>query len=181
MKRLIFAVAALLLLVASPVPANKGVTPMLKMDTTYKIVFGSDFNQMAPFPGRDAVTQWALTWEGTVQGDINGVIRWWVPFNSETESFLGVGRWELWNCAPEYPISCDYKDASLLMMAGYDAFAYVSATDWEGKGIVTYANEQYAEWLGRRITDGGNVEVSGGFPCCGEGWFKIYNRPSNKH
>jgi hypothetical protein len=181
-RKLISGVAALFLLVAGTASANEGVTPMLKMDTTYNIVFGTSFIPIAPFPGADAVTLWALTWEGTVEGDINGIIRWWVPFNTVTESFLGVGRWELWDCEPEYPVNCNYEDTTLLMMAGYDAFAYVSADDWEGKGIVTYANEQYAAWLGRRITDGGNVELyPNGFPCCGEGWFTIYDRPSNKH
>ena len=185
MKRLILSLTALALLAAAPAQGKEGVTPMLKMDTTYGIVFGTDFIPMAPFPGSDAVTLWALTWEGTVQGDVSGVIRWWVPFNSDTESFLGVGRWELWDCAPEYPISCDYQDVTLLMMAGYDAFGYTSATEWEGKGIVTYvgaAYPDYAEWFGRRVTDGGYVDFyPNGFPCCGEGWFTIYNKPSNKH
>lgn len=178
MRKLLLGVAALVLLAASPAPANEGVTPTLKMDTTYTFVLGSAFIPMAPFPGTDAVTQWALVWEGTVQGDFNGIIRWWVPFHPDT-GFGAVGRWELWDCAPEYPISCDYEDATLLMMAGYDAFGYVSAIDWEGKGIVTYANEQYAGWFGRRITDGGWVDFSG-LPH-GQGWFTIYDRPSNKH
>ena len=182
MRKLILGAAALLLLAASPASAGKGVTPMLKMHTTYNIVFGTDFIPMAPFPGREPATQWALTWEGTVQGDINGVIRWWAPFDPVTESFLGTGRFEIWDCAPEEPISCDYEDTSLLVMAGYEAFAYVSDVDWKGKGIVTYAREDYAEWLGRRYADGGYVDfLPGGFPCCGEGWFTIYNRPSNKH
>jgi len=180
MRKLILGAAALVLLAASPAPADKGVTPMLKMDTTYYFVFPGAFMSPAPFAGRSLDTLWALVWEGTIQGDVKGVIRWWAEFAPPT-TFTGVGRWELWDCAPEYPISCDYEDTTLLMMAGYDVFGYVSATDWEGKGIVTYANEQYAEWFGRRITDGGWVEFVGGFPYYGEGLFTIYNTPSNKH
>jgi hypothetical protein len=181
MRKFILGAAALLLLAASPAPADKGVIPMLKMDTTYNIVFGTDFISMAPFPGTNPLTQWALTWEGTVKGDINGVIRWWAQF-TPPDAFGSVGRFEIWDCAPVVPISCDYGDTTLLLMAGYEAFAYTSATDWEGKGIVTYANEDYAEWLGRRYTDGGYVDFyPNNFPCCGEGWFTIYNRPSNKH
>ncbi len=180
MRKLLLGVAALVLLAASPAPADKGVTPMLKMNTTYHFVFGSAVIEAAPLPGRFPGTEWALVWEGTIQGDVNGVIRWWAEFSPVT-AFTSVGRWELWDCAPEYPISCDYEDATLLMMAGYDAFGYVSATDWEGKGIVTYANEQYAEWFGRRITDGGWVAFVDGLPSYGEGQFRIYNTPSNKH
>ncbi len=178
MKKFLLGVAAFLLLTATSASADRDETPMLKMDTTYQIVFGTAFIPMAPFPGRGAETQWALTWEGTVEGDINGVVRWWVPFDLATGSFLGVGRWEFWDCAPEYPVSCDYADTTLLMMAGYDAFGYVSPTDWEGKGVVTYANEQYAEWFGRWISDGGYVDFIPGteppVPFSGEGFFEIY-------
>ena len=67
-------------------------------------------------------------------------------------------------------------------MAGYETFGYVSDVDWRGKGIVTYANEEYAEWFGRRYTDGGYVELDdSGLLSHGEGWFTIYSRPSNKH
>jgi len=178
MRKLILGAAALFLLAASPVPADKGVTPMLKMDTTYHFQFFSPTIPAAPLPGRPGA-DWALAWEGTVQGDINGVIRWWVEF-----PMTGVGRWEIWHCEPVYPAS-DCQDPVRLIMAGYDAFGYVSPTDWEGKGVVTYVGaeylEEYGEWFGRRITDGGYVDFPGGVPSYGEGWFTIYNTPSNKH
>jgi len=181
MKKYLLGMAALLLLAAGPAPADKGVTPMLKMNTTYHFVFGSAVMEAAPLPGRFPGTQWALVWEGTIQGDVNGVIRWWAEFSPVT-AFTGVGRWEIWGCESVHPSpGCDYNDPALLIMAGYDAFGYVSATDWEGKGIVTYANEQYAEWFGRRITDGGWVEFVDGLLSYGEGPFTIYNTPSNKH
>ena len=71
-------------------------------------------------------------------------------------------------------------------MAGYDAFGYTSDTEWAGKGVVTYVGanylEKYGEWFGRRITDGGWVKfLAPGTPEYGEGWFTIYNTPSNKH
>ena len=179
MRKLTLGAAALLLLLANPALAGQGVTPMLKMDTTYKFVFPSDIILAAQFVER-AGTQYALVWEGTVEGDVNGVIRWWVEVTA-AGAFTAAGRWEIWDCAPEYPISCDYFDPDLLIMAGYETFRYVSDVDWEGKGIVTYANEDYAEWYGRRTTDGGYVELDGGVLSYGEGWFTILNRPSNKH
>ena len=165
MKKLIFGVAALLLLLANPALASKGVTPILKMQTTYKFVFPSDIIPAAPFAERVG-TLYALVWEGTIEGDVNGVIRWWVEF-TPAGAFTAAGRWEIWDCAPEYPIVCDSGDSGLLIM--------------EGKGIVTYANEEYADWYGRRTTDGGYVEFDGGLLSYGEGFFNILNRPSNKH
>ena len=179
MKKYLLGMAALLLLAASPASADKGVTPMLKMNTTYNFEL-SAFIPMAPFVERSLELQWALVWEGTIQGDVNGAMRWWVPFQADPEVFVGVARWEIWDCEPVYPSSdCVYSDPELLIMAGYESWGYVSDTDWEGKGVVTYANEQYAEWFGRRITDGGWVDFSG-LPY-GGGLFTIYNRPSNKH
>ena len=179
MRKFVLGATALLLLAASPAPADEGVTPMLKMNATYNFVLGSAFKPMAPFVERSPLTEWALVWEGTIQGDVNGAMRWWVPFTAP-DTFTGVARWEIWGCEPEYPSPfCDYDDPELLIMAGYESWAYVSETDWEGKGVVTYANEQYAEWFGRRITDGGWVDFSG-LPY-GGGLFTIYNRPSNKH
>jgi hypothetical protein len=182
MKKLILGLAALVLLAAGPVQGKEGVTPMLKMDTTYHFQFFIPDTPAAVLPGRPAAV-WGFAWEGTIKGDINGVIRWWVelPFFTPTQ---GVGRFELWDCEPVYPAS-DCQDQERLIMAGYDAFGYVSPTDWEGKGVVTYVGaeymEEYGEWFGRRIADGGYVDFVGGFPSYGEGWFTIYNRPSNKH
>ena len=174
MKMILVGTILLGLLIANPAPAGEGVTPMLKMNTTYLFMGFEPMMPAASLPGRLPGAQWALAWEGTIEGDVNGVIRWWVEY---PPTF--VGRWELWDCAPEYPIICDYEDAQLLM-AGYDAFGYITAIDWEGKGTVTYTRPDYAEWFGHRITDGGWVDFDA-IPWYGEGHFVIYNRPSNKH
>ena len=178
MKKFLFGVMALALLAASPAQGDEGVTPMLKMDTTYHFQFFNPVIPAAALPGRPT-SEWALAWEGTLQGDINGVIRWWVEW-----PLTGVGRFELWDCEPEYPAS-DCQDPAQLIMAGYEAFAYVSDIDWEGKGVVTYVGaaymDEYGEWFGRRIADGGYVNIVDGMLSDGEGWFTIYNRPSNKH
>ena len=178
MNKFLAGIILLGLLIANPAPAGEGVTPMLKMDTTYHFMGLDPMIPAAPLPGMLPGTGWGLAWEGTIQGDVNGVIRWWAEF--APPDLTGVGRWEIWDCEPVYPINCNYDDPALLIMAGYDAFGYVSLIDWEGKGIVTYANEDYAEWWGRRITDGGWVDFDA-IPFYGEGLFVIYNRPSNKH
>ena len=177
MKKYFIGLAALVLLAVGPAQSGEGVTPMLKMGTTYHFQFFSPAIPAAPLPGRPSAA-WAFAWEGTLHGDFNGVIRWWVEF-----PLTGVGRWELWDCEPVYPVS-DCQDPARLVMAGYDAFGYVSATEWEGKGVVTYVNPGYpelGEWFGRRISDGGYVDFVDGVPIYGEGGFTIYNTPSNKH
>jgi hypothetical protein len=186
MKKMILGLAVLLFLGVGPAQGNKGVTPMLKMDTTYNFIFGAGFITPATFVERPDDLQYALVWEGTILGDVDGVIRWWAEYMPEAGGpglFTGAGRFEVWDCDPVYP-AIDCLDPAQLVMAGYEVFAYVSQTDWEGKGIVTYVNPnypEYAEWFGRRTNDGGYVNFVGGFPSDGAGWFTIYNRPSNKH
>ena len=180
MRKLFLAIAALVFMAGSPALADQGVTPLLKGVTTTNWVVGIDFEPATPFVGRPPETQWALTWVGTVQGDINGVYRYWAGWSVAEAAWTGWGRWEIWNCESVYPSpNCDFNDLSLLIMAGHDAFVYVSDTDWVGKGIVTYANEQYAEWFSRRIAEGGWFDFSG-LPY-GQAVFTVYNRPSNKH
>ena len=182
MKKILIGIILLGLLFANPAPANEGVTPMLKMQTTYNFVLGADFIPVAPFVEHTVDDLWAVAWEGTIEGDVEGVIRWWVTFTPPA-TFGSLGRWEIWDCEPVYPSDCDFDNLDLLIMAGHDAFSYLTGTDWAGRGIVTYASGDYAEWLGRRITDGGWVEYDSvtGFPVYGEGPFVIYNTPSHKH
>ena len=185
MRKYLLGVAALILLMGNPASADEGtgVVPMLKMDTTYYFVLGSaPMTPAAELPGRFPGTFWGVAWEGTVQGDLNGVIRWWVEV-----PLSGVGRWEIWGCAVPEP---DCYDPTRLIMAGYDAFGYMSDSfdAWAGKGVVTYVGPgypEYAEWFGRRINDGGSIDYiligDEPVPHYGEGWFTIYNKPSNKH
>jgi hypothetical protein len=181
MKKILAGIILLGLLIANPVLAKEGVTPMLKMSTSYNFMFPSEFLPSAPFVENSEVL-YALAWEGTIQGDVSGVIRWWVEF-SFSSGFAAGGRVEIWDCEPVFPSECDFADPALLIMAGYETFGYVSDTDWKGKGIVTYAREDYAGWYGHRYTDGGWVEFdeATGFPVYGEGPFVIYDRPSQKH
>jgi hypothetical protein len=188
MKKIIVGMLLLGLVIANPASANEGVTPMLKMDTTYHFMDLFPYTDAAELPGRPEDSQWGLAWLGTVLGDVDGVIRWWAEFYPNPEFptdpnpvvLTGVGRWEIWDCDPDNPLDCNFDDTGLLMMAGTDAFGYVSPIDWEGKGVVTYTSEEYAEWFAHRITDGGWVDFTA-TPWYGEGTFIIYNKPSQKH
>jgi len=177
MKKIFIGITALALLVASPAPAGDNA-PWLESYTAY--YFAGD-------PVRDP--SWLLVWEGTIQGDVNGVIRWWVDL-AEWFPPDYVTRWEVLDCDPGDPSSCPYDpddpdDPAPVIMAGYSAgtnFAPVGdVVEWSGKGIVTFVAPQYAEWFGRRTTEGGWYYLVGGGPTNGGGTFMIYDRPSNKH
>jgi hypothetical protein len=183
MKKILFGATALLLLVAGPASADDN-TPWLGSDITYKFAIFQGHSNSSFVPA------WPLAWEGTIQGDVNGVIRWWID-PVETVYPVYVGRWEVLDCDPVYPIACPL-DAPVIM-AGYSAGTNVAPIDgiaaWSGKGVVTIVNDdaypQYAKWFGRRTIEGGwydFAEVFGDlYPNYGEGTFMILHRPSNKH
>jgi hypothetical protein len=176
MKKIFIGITALALLVASPAPAGDNA-PWLKSDTAYYFV---------GVPGSDP--SWLLAWEGTIQGDVNGVIRWWLDLDEWFPPDY-VTRWEVLDCVPEDDPSLCPLDA-LVIMAGYSAgtnFAPVDGVvEWSGKGVVTFVVDhkdypQYAKWFGRRTTEGGWYSLDEEGNPTGVGPFVIYDRPSNKH
>ena len=67
MKKILIGVTALVLLAASPVLASDNDNaPWLKSDTAYYFAGGQ---------GEVRDPSWLLAREGTIQGDVNGVIR----------------------------------------------------------------------------------------------------------
>lgn len=110
-----------------------------------------------------------LVWDGTISGDIEGEIKYWIyldggpPNMPETaRSSFYEARWEIW-------------DGFDLLLAGESAgqTAYPPGKDgiWRGKGIVTEAYGDFADWIGRQTYEGGNVNLD--FPYSGSGIFRI--------
>ena len=180
MKKYLLGMAALLLLAASPVLASDNA-PWLKSHITYN--FAATSGEVNPCFD----PAWTLAWEGTIAGDVNGVLRWWVDF-SEAGYPNYVGRWEVLDDDPVYPKETCEPDETVIM-AGYSAgtnFAPVDGVaEWSGKGIVTFVSAgypQYAKWFGRRTIEGGWYNFAApGLPNYGEGTLMIFDRPSNKH
>jgi hypothetical protein len=179
MKKIFIGITALALLVASPAPAGDNA-PWLESYTTYYFV---------GVPGSDP--SWLLAWEGTIQGDVNGVIRWWLHLAEWFEPDY-VTRWEVLDCEPDDPSSCPHD--ALVIMAGYSAGTNLlppvdGFIEWSGKGIVTFIVDdelypqyaKYAKWFGRRTTEGGWYSPDEEGNPTGVGPFMIYDRPSNKH
>ena len=109
-----------------------------------------------------------LCWEGTISGDIEGVMLWW--FDMDYFVITGqvshwVDRWEIW-------------DGDVLLLAGDEAGTTTAPPGkdgvWRGNGIVTDASEGLEDWIGRPMHDGGNVTWDEeGNPKDGEGTFRV--------
>jgi hypothetical protein len=111
-----------------------------------------------------------LVWRGTISGDIEGVILWWmvVPFKEVGQTTHFVARWEIWNL-----------DETFLLLAGDEAgtttVRHYKNSIWRANGTVTEAFGDFEDWMGYQIHDGGNVDwgVSPPVSAFGEGIFRI--------
>jgi hypothetical protein len=118
-----------------------------------------------------------LIWEGTIQGDISGTMKWWFgPSPAPGQNYLGgtvayyAGRWEIW----------DHEGQNLLL-AGESAGKTVSPITaegerldgmWDGHGVVTEARGRFNPLKGRHIYETGPVIWD--FPFYGTGIFTIH-------
>ena len=177
MKKIFIGLTVLALLIVSPAPAGDNA-PWLKSDISYN--FAATSGEVNPCFDPN----WILAWEGTIQGDVNGVIRWWID-TTETVFPIYVGRWEVLASDPVYPKESCEPDETVIMAvysAGTNFEPVDGIAEWSGKGIVTFVTEPYLKWFGRRTTEGGWYNFAApGLPNYGEGTFMIFDRPSNKH
>jgi len=109
-----------------------------------------------------------LCWEGEIQGDIEGVILWWFDmdyFVSMGQVSHWVDRWEIW-------------DGEVLLLAGDEEGTTTAPPGkdgiWGGNGIVTEASEEFEDWIGRPMHDGGHFTWDEfGAPEHGTGTFRV--------
>ena len=116
-----------------------------------------------------------LVWEGRVEGDFAGTIRWWFtdpPPEASTEYLGGRidyyrARWEIW-------ISDE------LVLAGESAGKTVAADQsdgiWDGHGVVTEAYGKFSRFKGYKVYETGTVIYGSNPPdtLTGRGMFQIY-------
>ncbi|MCH7821299.1 MAG: hypothetical protein IIA07_04715 [Proteobacteria bacterium] len=167
MKNIFVAAIVMVLVMPSTVLADDD-TSQLGSDTHYYLAVSQDQRKASRL----------LAWEGTIQGGITGVIRWWND-TAEAVSPNYVTRWEILDCPLPDPSSCPH-DPALTIMAGYSAgtnFAPVDGiTKWLGQGLVTFVDPkypQYAKWFGHRTTEGGSYTKRDRTE--GDGVFTIYD------
>jgi hypothetical protein len=112
-----------------------------------------------------------LVWDGQISGDIEGEAKWWFyagagPPNrpSQAHAKFYAARWEIW-VAGELVLAGESSGTTARPdVEGFDGI-------WRGEGVVTEANGAYADWMGRHMFEGGNVNWD--FPYSGAGIFRI--------
>ena len=138
-------------------------------------VMADNANKPAPSLRCTITYVWMPGWEGTISGDIEGYIIW--PPGTEPMRFAGqtshyVGRFEIWSDDP------DVDPGAILLLTGEGAGSttvrHGKNSIWRTNGIVTGASDDYADWIGRRVHQGGWFTwAEPGVPEYGEGIFRV--------
>ncbi len=107
-----------------------------------------------------------LVWIGGIHGDIEGEILWWFDLTGSRDTGLVkhyVAKWEIY----------DLEDNVLLVGDSTGTTATPPGKDgiWRGNGKVTEASGEFENWIGRHVSEGGNVNWD--FPFSGSGIFRI--------
>ena len=121
---------------------------------------------------------WMPGWEGTISGDIEGVIIWPSVDPPPPPKFVGqtnhyVGRFEIWDIDPFL-----YPDDAVLLLTGEGAgsttIRHGRNSIWRSNGIVTGASDGYIDWIGRQVhQDGHFTWAAPGIPDHGTGTFRV--------
>ena len=134
--------------------------PSLTCTTEYDF-----FGHLGIFDGQGRL----LGWKGTISGDIEGVIQWWmvIPMSTTGQASHFESRFEIWNAAE-----------TELLLAGDDAGTTTARhgknSVWRANGIVTEAYGEFENWNGRRVHEGGHFTwAAPGLPDHGDGTFRI--------
>ena len=116
-----------------------------------------------------------LVWEGSIEGDFAGKIKWWfvVPSPVSSATFMG-GKVDYYEARWEIGIGDE------LVLAGDSAGKTVTPDQsdgmWDGHGVVTEVHGEFARFEGHRIYETGPV-IQGSNPplsLTGTGMFHIY-------
>ena len=152
--------ALALLLVLGTVMADnaKKPAPSLRCTTDYWWVRE---NPPDPFPGH---------WEGTISGDIEGVIIW--PPGTDPMRFAGqtshyVGSFQIWDATETELLLTGEGAGSTTVRHGRDSI-------WRSNGIVEGAGVGWEDWIGCRVHQDGHFEwAAPGIPDFGTGTFRV--------
>ena len=152
MKKMIFSLLTLALILAL-IPAGMAKKPAPKLACTMDYV-------------------WMPGWEGTISGDIEGVIQWWMggpsgPMLPTGQASHYKDRFTIWNVG---------KTELLLVgdEAGTTTARHGKNSNWRTNGTIIEASAEYEDWIGRKNhTEGHFTWVIPGLPDNGVGTFRI--------
>ncbi len=114
-----------------------------------------------------------LAWEGTVSGDIEGVIRWWmvVPFSVTGQVTHFQEKWEILDVTGTFVLLEGYNAGTTTNRPGKSGV-------WRSNGVVTWVNPnmpELAKWFGRHMHESGEFfwTIPGVLPSHGTGKFRV--------
>ena len=114
-----------------------------------------------------------LAWEGTISGDIEGVVKWWMGLPTGTgQASHYVDRFEIWNAAETVLLLAVEEAGTTTVRPGKTAL-------WRANGIVTEASEEFQNWIGCTTHNSGDATwvIPGVLPDHGSGTFRINSAP----
>jgi len=112
-----------------------------------------------------------LGWEGPINGDINGIIQWWMDIETKVNTGQAshyVDRFVIWN-----------NDKTVILLAGNEAGTTTARlgknSNWRTNGIVTDAALDYEDWIGCQNHAEGHFTwvIPGVLPEHGYGTFRV--------
>ena len=127
-------------------------------------------------------------WAGPISGDIEGIMKWWavLPPSSTGQVSHYEFRWEVWD--EEWISDMESWDGEdwdnwdngerVLSLAGDEEertiFRHGKNSVWRANGIVAEASEEYEDYLGSQMHEGGNFTwAAPGLPDQGAGTFRV--------
>ena len=158
MKRLTPIIAALALLIALPAGVASAKSP-LRAETTHVL---------AVPPVMDGV--WMLAWTGTVSGDIEGTIEWWIDTTTWTAALK-----------PDSPAKASHYVMKTVVRCGGDVIletlergtTTMANQTWRANGSVIYADPVlFPGWQGRQVHESGEFQTAT-FPWTGSSTFRV--------
>ncbi len=110
-----------------------------------------------------------LAWIGTVSGDINGEIYWYMFILDRTSTqvtHFANDRWYIFDSDDNLLLSGDEK--------GTTTVRHGKNSVWRSNGQVLYTNEEFEIWMGRSVHMGGHFTWQApGWPDVGTGYIRI--------
>lgn len=116
-----------------------------------------------------------LVWQGEIDGDISGQIRWWFEIPSEVpDAAIMDGRIAFYQS--RWEILQDDKVILAGKSAGKTVFLFGGDGVWDGHGVVTKARGKYSRLKGRKVSETGPVILGSTPPLtfAGTGMFHVY-------
>jgi hypothetical protein len=116
-----------------------------------------------------------LVWQGTVEGDLNGEIKWWFVRPTPVPNAEYTG-----GAVSFYSAYWEIRNDGKLVLAGQSAgkTVFPDGTDgiWDGHGVVTHGDKNHKKYEGRKIYETGPVVTGPNPPVSfsGSGMFQVY-------